>query len=101
MNDFLSRIQTALVRTYERIAAFFAIDVRNVENRVAAIEQRLTTEVATLRQEVEQARTDAASEIRQVNADIAEHLDAIKFISNSERDSAGLRGERPAILKQA
>jgi hypothetical protein len=92
--------KTAIIAVWARFMSLMRSDVRKTEARFAVIEQRLTNEIATLRRELEQARTDAANEIRRIDTDIESHLEAVKYLDSFKRDSAGLRiSGKPPVLR--
>jgi hypothetical protein len=95
MNNFINTI----FRMWNRFAAFLKSDVRNVEQRCKTIEEQLRNEIATLRVELEQARTDAANEITRVDSDIAEHLDAVRWLSAVKRQAPNVQGDAPVVLQ--
>jgi len=103
---FARKVVAAIVAAYNRFVAFIRSDVRRFEAEYATLKTRLEALEASSVQEIAQIKADIRQREQYVFAlescltsDLSKHLESIKYLHATKRESPNVIGEKPALLK--
>jgi hypothetical protein len=87
------------IATYHRVIGATQSDVRILESRLKSLEVAVTTYVQNLKQEVEEKERQMFALESRLTTDLSKHLEAIKHLDATKRESPNVQGERPELLR--
>lgn len=99
VRNTISCLRHSIVTLYHRIIGTTQAEYRTLKARLEALEVATAAHVQELKREVEEKECQIFALESKLTTDLSKHLEAIKHLAATKRESPNVQGERPELLR--